>query len=121
MVNRPDPHRCQPPRLRRLDSEGAVWTCGHCGSGWHVRANGRWGRDGQELRIEVPRLDRRSSLERCRATAQIAARQQGFIGPPDEVASYEGAPGASSVLGNPQGYVFTWYEPNSQGDAPAFP
>jgi hypothetical protein len=97
-----------------------VWTCAQCGTGWRIRENGRWGRDGHDLLIEVPRLDKRFSLERCRAEAQMAARSQGFSGPPDEVSSYDGTPTAmGGPLTNPQGYVFTWYAPGSEEVIPA--
>jgi hypothetical protein len=107
-------HQCQPSKQSGVRSAGSLWTCSACGTGWHVRDDGRWGRDGHELRIEVPRVDKRFSLEKCRADAQMAARSQGFMGPPDEVIPYDAAAMISEAsLASPQGYIFTWYGPDS--------
>jgi hypothetical protein len=107
-------HACQPSKHSRVRSAEGLWTCTACGTGWHIRNDGRWGRDGHELRIEVPRQDRRGSLEKCRADAQMAARSQGFMGPPDEVIPYDATAMVSEAsLASPQGYIFTWYGPDS--------
>lgn len=119
MTRRHPLHQCEPSRRSPDRSEGSTWKCEQCGSGWHLRSNGRWGRDGDDFRIEVPRHDRRLSLEKCRADAQTAARSQGFIGPPDEVISYDGAlTDHGDALTHPQGYIFTWYAPDSEETRP---
>jgi hypothetical protein len=87
-----------------------------------MRSNGRWGRDGREFRIEVLRVGKRQGVERCRADAQMAARIQGYMGPPDEVTAHDAAPAATEAsAANPVGYVFTWYAPDSEEVRSTFP
>jgi hypothetical protein len=45
----------------------------------------------------------------------MAARSQGFLGPPDEVVSYDASLMVDGdSLAHPDGYIFTWYGPNSE-------
>jgi hypothetical protein len=87
-----------------------------------MRSNGRWGRDGREFRIEVLRDGKRLGVERCRADAQMAARSQGYMGPPDEVTAFDTASAATEAsAANPVGYIFTWYATDSEEVRTTFP